>query len=170
MKDYILNQEQLEYFVNIAKEIVLTPNYQKQKEFFAHGKTTVFDHQIHVAYLSFAYAISNELIVDYKSLIRGALLHDYYLYDWHKNKPFTFHGFKHNRTACKNACRDYELNKIEKNIILSHMFPFTLFHYPKSKEALIVSKMDKRAASLEHREKGVENYEHIFWAIASFYC
>ena len=51
--------------------------------------------------------------VDKRSLIRGALLHDYFLYDWHdKNKPAKFHGFTHPKIAFENACAtDYVTEK-----------------------------------------------------------
>jgi uncharacterized protein len=36
------------------------------------------------------------------SLIRGALLHDYFLYDWHKGKNRKkLHGFRHPGIAVK---------------------------------------------------------------------
>ena len=44
------------------------------------------------------------LKVNEKALIRGALLHDYFLYDWHiKRKGHHFHGFTHPATALRNA-------------------------------------------------------------------
>ena len=87
--------------------------------------------------------------VDKRSLIRGALLHDYFLYDWHdKNKPAKFHGFTHPKIAFENACQDLELNKKERDIILHHMFPLNPIP-PTSKEAWIICLADKICATKE---------------------
>jgi uncharacterized protein len=89
-------------------------------------------------------------------LIRGALLHDYYLYDWHKkHKGHRLHGFRHPSWALHNALMVYDLSKKERNIIRSHMFPLTFLHWPHSKEAWIVSKMDHKEARAELHEQRV---------------
>lgn len=81
-----------------------------------------------------------------ESLIKGALLHDYFLYDWHnKEQSPGLHGFKHPYIALKNAEEDYDLNDIEKNIILRHMFPLVPIP-PRCKEAWIVCVADKYCA------------------------
>ena len=78
--------------------------------------------------------------------MRGALLHDYFLYDWHnKEQSPGLHGFKHPYIALKNAEEDYDLNDIEKNIILRHMFPLVPIP-PRCKEAWIVCVADKYCA------------------------
>ena len=67
------------------------------------------------------------LKVDRDSLVRGALLHDYFLYDWHDRRPERrIHGFTHTGIALHNADRDFELNDIERDIIGKHMFPLTV--------------------------------------------
>lgn len=45
-----------------------------------------------------------------RDLIRGALLHDYFLYDWHDGeKERRILGFTHPMTALRNADRDFDL-------------------------------------------------------------
>lgn len=81
-----------------------------------------------------------------KSLVRGALLHDYFLYDWHQKDPsHRLHGFRHPKTALGNAQRDYHLNWKEKNIIARHMFPLIPVP-PQCREAWIVCLADKWCA------------------------
>ena len=162
MKEYVLNEQEKEYFKKIADEIVTHPNFVNLKNQIAHGKTTVYEHCIMVALESYKYALSKRLLLDYPALIRGALLHDYYFYDWHKNKPFTFHGLKHNHIALKNAKHDFSLSKREKDIIINHMFPLTIFHFPKSKEAWIVCRIDKKVALLDHKKIKQEQKEKIY--------
>ena len=95
---------------------------------------------------------------DLRALVRGALLHDYYLYDWHDpNKGFRWHGFKHHRYALWNAERDFLLSKKERNIIRTHMFPLTFWNLPRCREAWIVTLADKKVAAeetmLKYRKK-----------------
>ena len=90
-----------------------------------------------------------DMNVDIKSLIRGSLLHDYFLYDWHENdKSHRLHGFKHAKTAMLNAERDFGINKIEKNMIYTHMFPLNL-RLPRYKESIILCMADKVCAIKE---------------------
>ena len=87
--------------------------------------------------------------VDRAALIRGALLHDYFLYDWHeKDDSHRLHGFTHPRTALRNACADWTLTDREQNIILRHMFPLTPVP-PACREGWLVCLADKLCAVQE---------------------
>ena len=86
---------------------------------------------------------------DWPELIRGALLHDYFLYDWHDRKTcHPAHAVYHPTLARNNARMDYELTEKEEDIILHHMFPLTIMP-PKSKEAWMVCLADKICALTE---------------------
>ena len=114
-----------------------------------HGKTSVYKHIINVTNMSITIAYKFNMNVDIKSLIRGSLLHDYFLYDWHENdKSHRLHGFKHAKTAMLNAERDFGINKIEKNMIYTHMFPLNL-RLPRYKESIILCMADKVCAIKE---------------------
>ena len=94
------------------------------------------------------------LSVNRKVLIRGALLHDYFLYDWHNpDNGHRLHGFSHPYTSLKNAKRDYSITKREADIIVKHMFPLTIVP-PQTKEAWIVCLADKICAG-EETIKGI---------------
>ena len=81
--------------------------------------------------------------VDWRSLVRGALLHDYFLYNWREhNGDHKLHGFYHARKAMENAERDFGLNPIEANIIHRHMFPLNPTP-PKYRESVVVTCADK---------------------------
>jgi len=89
------------------------------------------------------------IAVNQRELIRGALLHDYYLYDWHVSEGRkNWHGYRHPGIALKNAQQDVELTMRERNIIQRHMFPLTPVP-PKYKEAWIVCLADKLCALRE---------------------
>jgi uncharacterized protein len=132
-----------EEFLALAKPILLDPEYQTLKGYIAHSDFTVYDHSLLVAERSFLYAKKKHLVLDYSSLVRGALLHDYYLYDWHKShKGHRLHGFRHPAWGLHNAMLRYDLNPVERNIIRSHMFPLTFCHWPHFREAWIVFHFD----------------------------
>ena len=95
-----------------------------EKAFSQHGCVSVYSHSVSVALLSLYIAERLNLNVDKSSLVRGALLHDYFLYDWHeKDESHRWHGFIHAERALANAVRDFCLNPIERDIIRKHMFP-----------------------------------------------
>lgn len=139
----------LEDFLEIITELNETSRFPETRDFIQHGNTTVYQHCIFVAYTSCRIANKLNLKVDKRSLIRGALLHDYFLYDWHdKNKPTKFHGITHPRIALENAIEDFTLTEKEKDIILHHMFPLNLAP-PTSREAWIICLADKICATSE---------------------
>ncbi len=136
-------------FYAICKEIISDPAFKTMKKFIAHSNVSVYKHSIEVARYAYGLAIKKKIRCDVPSLVRGALLHDFFLYDWHEQPKFSFHGFKHARIALNNAEKIFRLNKIERNIIESHMFPLNLLHWPRCKEAWIVTFSDKRCALKE---------------------
>ena len=147
---------------NRGKSIILSPEAQATKQFIQHGETTVFEHCLAVAKFSLLIAHFLErtlkIDIDKDSLVRGALLHDYFLYDWHiKDKSRRFHGFTHASVAAANADRDFELNDLEREIIAKHMFPLTPFP-PTHREGIIVSLADKWCALAETFKIDVSSY------------
>ena len=143
-------KEYYKYINYYGKDILKSKKVKSQKQFIQHGDVSVYEHSLRVAYLSIKIASKFHLRVNIRSLIRGALLHDYFLYDWHvKDKSHRLHGYTHANTALKNAKRDFKINKIEENMIKCHMFPLNLFSIPKYKEAKILCICDKLCAISE---------------------
>ncbi len=121
----------------------------QSKEYMQHGNISVYEHSLLVARRSLSIARRFRWPVDERSLVRGALLHDYFLYDWHEpDEDHRLHGFSHPGKALENARDDYELNGREENIILRHMFPLTPVP-PACLEAWIVCLADKLCAAEE---------------------
>ena len=134
----------------LAHDVLNLRTVIKLLQYKHHKNTNVFKHSLAVAVLSVKYANLLEKIhikVDKKSLVRGALLHDYFLYDWHL-PHHKLHGFTHPKIAYLNAIRDFHVNKIEANIIKRHMFPLTLIP-PTRRESFIVCIADKVCAIKE---------------------
>lgn len=122
--------------------------------FVQHGDTSCLLHTIAVAYYSVKIANFLKLTYKRRELIRGAVLHDYFLYDWHDGeKGRKIHGFTHPGIALKNADCDFNLNEIERDIIKKHMFPLTIIP-PACKESWIVCIADKYCSLYETFKKG----------------
>lgn len=140
LKDkYLLEYKLIEKY---AIDILESDGMLIEKANNHHDIFTTFAHSIHVTVVSLKIVNILNLKIDLPSLIRGALLHDYFLYDWtDANKSHKLHGFFHPRKAYNNARLDFELNKVESDIILKHMFPVTPIP-PKFKESRIVGYAD----------------------------
>ena len=137
-----------------GEDILASPGMAQEKGFFQHGTVTVYDHSVAVALMCLRLAWLLHLKTDTRALVRGALLHDYFLYDWHiKEKGRPLHGTHHARRALKNAERDFGLNKIERNMILAHMFPLNLT-LPRYRESVLLCTADKLCA-LRETARGV---------------
>ena len=146
---YHLSDEQEKYFYDTLEELCRQSRLLESHRYMQHGDTSVFRHSVSVAYFSYYLALKMNAPVDIHSLVRGALLHDYFLYDWHeKNAGHRFHGFIHAGRALQNAKNDFELTRREENIILRHMFPLNIVP-PMCKEAWLVCLADKICASKE---------------------
>lgn len=148
-KTFKLNEKQMSFFNDCLKNICEETNLLMLDNFIQHGNTTCLWHSIAVAYYAYCFSQFFNIKCDEKSLIYGALLHDYFLYDWHIHDKFhRFHGFKHPKTALNNALKHYSLNKREIDIIKNHMFPLTLVP-PHHRESILVNLSDKICSSLE---------------------
>ena len=140
-----LTKENKAIFEKVYNEITDNPRYDACSTYISHGKTNIRTHMINVAYLSLSLSEKLNIKVDKEALVRGALLHDFYLYDWHDKKLSEFHGFRHPMASIKEALKDYNLSEKEKEMIKHHMFPFT-YNMPRSKEAKLLCIADKLCA------------------------
>lgn len=144
-----LSNENYDLLQEIIQELSTQGRLQEERNALQHGATSVYEHSVNVAYRSLLLTENFRLPVDKKVLVRGALLHDYFLYDWHaKNEGHRMHGFRHPGFALRNASRDYSLCWKERNIIARHMFPLTVLP-PQCLEAWIVCFVDKYCAFSE---------------------
>lgn len=137
-----------------GSDILISPSFQKEKEFVQHGSYSVYDHSLAVALLCLIKAKKRHWKVDVRSLVRAALLHDYFLYDWHVKPHPKHHANLHAEYALSNASRDFDLNVLEKEAIRCHMWPFHFFSFPSTKEALILNVCDTHSALKETLGKG----------------
>ena len=143
-----LDASDKEVFHKVIQELIQNPKIFEMKKYIQHSDITTFTHCLRVAKNSLLLARRFNWDVDREALIRGAMLHDYFLYDWH-TKGDGLHGFHHPFIAAENARRDFDLNELECEIIISHMWPLNILHFPKSREAFLVSLADKLCSADE---------------------
>ena len=148
-----LTKQDLEYINTTLAKYYDHPEVRKMAGFVAHGKKSVLSHCIDVAHKAYLLNKKFNMHGNEEVLLVGALLHDFYLYDWH-NRPlnkniFKMHGFTHPETARVNAVKYFNVDKDIQKVIKSHMWPLTLRSFPNSKEAFLVCMADKLCALKE---------------------
>ena len=132
-----------------GKDILATESMKSERGFMQHGRVSVYRHSLNVAFASLYLARKWKWRVNERTLVRGALLHDSFLYDGHEpSEEHKWHGFIHAEIALKNAVRDFNLNRVERDIIRTHMFPLNL-RLPAYKESVLVCIADKYCAAKE---------------------
>lgn len=141
-----------------AEDILNSQNFISTRNHIQHGNMSVQEHCINVAKTSLAIRDWLRVPCHSRDLVRGALLHDYFLYDWHKADKVNshrLHGFYHPGKALANAKKEYDVNKRQTDIIKKHMWPLTVVP-PMCREAWIVTTADKYCSLMEtlHIQKG----------------
>lgn len=146
----LLSRQENEKLQLLLQDLQSTKEAARMKQYIQHGQISTYDHVVSVVRLSFYLNRRLHLGACEPELVRGAFLHDFYLYDWHENGYIgRFHGFRHPAIALKNALQRYTLTAVERNIIESHMWPLTFLTFPKCRAALIVCLADKICSSYE---------------------
>lgn len=161
----VIKLELAQEFTDTLKELLKYKQLQDMQQYVQHGDTSTFEHCLMVAYCSYRIAKALPGDFNYKSIIRGAMLHDFYLYDWHiPHHSHRLHGFSHARCALDNASKLLPLSKTETDIIEHHMWPLTLRKYPRSKEAFLVCMVDKYCSLAEtfHSQWYKRKLKHLY--------
>ncbi|MBR6258842.1 MAG: HD domain-containing protein [Oscillospiraceae bacterium] len=148
-----LKNARKERFHEMIGEYRNIPDVESMERFVQHGNTSTLGHSENVAWISFLANEKLHLNADEKTLVEAALLHDFYLYDWHDTKSDRTvrkaHRHNHSDIACENAVERFEIPKKTQDAIRSHMWPVSIKKVPKSKEAAILCMADKYCAFVE---------------------
>ena len=160
----ISNHPCYEEWFNIVEQFLVNDELQRRK-LFRHHDGALWNHLINVSFKSFLMAKKHS--ADEKVCAIAGLLHDFYpkAYKYSKELEeldktyldkvhfkqslFKMHGFTHPKEAADNA-RLFFKDKIDDKVyssICTHMFPLTLTKIPKSKEAWIVTFIDKKSST-----------------------
>ena len=135
-------------FLSLTRELLDSDQVRMMGRWRHHGPVTTLDHSLFVAFSS--YRLARFLGLDTRAAARGGLLHDLFLYDWHKPNPYPgLHGFTHPKIALHNARKFFSISDLEADIIRTHMWPLTFWAFPHHWESLVVSCADKLRAVCE---------------------
>ncbi len=139
-----------ETYYKLVENLLEEACVKEMQKYIQHGDTTTYTHCLAVSYYSFRLSRALPLSVDIESVVRGGLLHDLFLYDWHvPDRSHRFHGFYHPGFALRNANKYFKLNTIEQDIIKKHMWPLTITRIPRCRESVIVCLVDKACSLAE---------------------
>lgn len=145
-------------FNDIIKDIITNEEFMKlQGE--VHHSTTRFNHSLRVAYEVYNKLKDNDQ--NYVDATRAALLHDFF-FDDDLSSSQSDRLNNHPLIALENAKKYFDINELQENIILSHMYPLS-YCLPRFKESWIVSLMDKKVTILEFKRYGFKkSYNNNF--------
>ena len=113
----------------------------RMASYVQHGTVDTLSHCRSVAEVSWWLARRLHLKVNRTSLLVGALLHDFYLYDWHG--AGWRHSYRHAECARRNAAAHFGIDERTQQVIRCHMWPISITHVPRTREAVLVCLSDK---------------------------
>ena len=145
-----LDQETKTKLENIYQSFLNHPLILKMKEIPMHRGSNCYIHSFKVAKASIKKATKKNKGYNLEALLVGAILHDYYLYDWRSDRDkLKGHGKNHPIIASENARRDFDISREVAEIIKTHMWPLTPKLKPITKEAKLLDYMDDKIATIE---------------------
>lgn len=131
----------------LVKDIINNQNFRELDNEMHHGISR-YGHSYRVA--QGVYKITKKLHFNYKEATRAALLHDFYFnYQLEENGEVK-KLIEHPNMALLNANQYYKLSDLQKNMIVSHMFPLGKV-FPKYKESICLTIVDKIVALYEQQ-------------------
>ncbi len=147
--DLTKESNSIDRFLALTGDLLRDETVKSMKQYHHHKSITTHFHSLYVAYTVFKMCetLNHK---DERAIVRAALLHDYYLYEWYTEKHEEYHIWYHPKQAVKNIEGHFgHLSDMQRNMILSHMFP-TCVELPKSSGAWILTAADKRCAVADY--------------------
>ena len=167
-----LSEQRKQELEEIYQKFYHDERIQRMKVIPMHRGSNCFEHSFKVAKIAIKRAMRHKKVV-LEVVLLAAILHDYYLYDWRKDRALLKkHNKNHPQLAAENAAKDFGVDAIIQKAIKSHMWPINFKDFPNSKEARIVAVADKIVATNEamtsiayknkHRDKYLKKLEFLF--------
>ena len=139
----------IDEFVAITGDLLSDELVKSMKSYRHHGDITTHYHSVYVSY-NVMKVCEKMSVENTREIVRAALLHDFYLYEWYTEKHEENHIYYHPKQSVKNIEEHFgKLTPVQKNMILSHMFP-TCVELPKYRGSWILTLTDKRCATADY--------------------
>lgn len=169
MKAILSNVNLLDDQSNLATEfyshiddLISHPLVLKMDDFSQHLNTSRLQHSLNVAYYSFLFA--RKLNLNVSDAVRGALLHDLFLYEWRTEQPVEGnHVLVHPIQALQNAKKVTEVTDVMEDVIASHMWPVGNVK-PTTREGWLIQMVDKMCAVMEIGVQSSKKIERLNFA------
>ena len=159
-----IDDEQKEKLENLYQSFLNNEKILRMKDISMHRGSNCYIHSFKVAKKAIKKSI-NKKNINLEVVLIGAILHDYYLYDWRQDRSkLRKHAKNHPGIAINNAINDFDISDDVKTVIKTHMWPINIKAFPNTKEAKIVSLSDKAVTIREsmttkkHKQKKREKY------------
>ncbi|MBQ6594549.1 MAG: HD domain-containing protein [Clostridia bacterium] len=143
-----LDASETAVFRRQLKEIATDERMRETRGHRQHGRVSTRSHEARVALVCWRLDRRLRLGADEATLLRGAMLHDFYLYDWHRDTR-GWHGLRHAARAARNAERYFGADERVKHVIRCHMWPLDPTRIPRTREAWLVCLADKYVSLCE---------------------
>ena len=168
----VISEKERKELEDIYQSLLNDDRVKQMIEIPMHRGSNCYIHSFKVAKLAIKRALSKKS-ADLKILLYAAIFHDYYLYDWRKDRSkIKHHGKNHPYLAARQAKRDFNIPDESMKIIKAHMWPLNFKEFPRTREAKILTISDKRIATkealtskkykLKRREKDLEYISKLF--------
>ena len=169
-----ITEEEKSSLENLYQTFLNDEKILRMKDISMHRGSNCYEHSFKVAKKAIRKSIkSAKKNLNLEVVLIGAILHDYYLYDWRQDRSrLKGHANNHPGIAIENAIRDFDISEEVKAVIKSHMWPINIRTFPNTQEAIIVSLADKavtigeslstRKYKQNKREKYLSYISHLF--------
>ena len=152
-KRVVITEEPEVLLHRYGDDILQSSSFQSMKAYNHHRNSNTYAHCVSVALRALEIAKKKKKKVDPEALVRGCLLHDYYLYNHRTEERIPWHLIRHPKVAAANAKRDFNVDETVERMIRTHMWPLTLFHFPTCRESWILMEADKSVSVHERYPK-----------------
>jgi len=142
-------QRYIDKYIELTGDLLRHPDVQAMKTYNHHREVTTHFHSMYVSYtvMKMCEALHPS---EEREIVRAALLHDFYLYEWYTEKHEEKHIWYHPKQSVKNIeARFGKLSDMQRNMILAHMFPMS-YETPSSLGAWLLTAADKRCATNDY--------------------
>lgn len=140
-----MSLEKYQEFHEIVKDILENDSFQALDQELHHGISR-YMHSVRVAKMT--YQVAKKLNWDYEKVTRAALLHDFFFNSQMEECNAAQAWYRHPEIALSNSLKYFELDEVQKNTVVSHMFPSCKV-MPKYKEGWLLTFVDKWIAFYE---------------------